>query len=741
MAMVGWRVGRGTGGNIPIHGDVFPGLVAFAGAGMVLAAATALVLAALGVGDAQSLRIQVYLIGAVGAILGLFVGLGRGVWRPGVPLPAREPTREPRPQLWDPWLDSGREEEWTEPEVVVEEPAIPVREIGELPGERARVRPRVISPGTSEAVLLEDEIGPLIQNGESGLVQIVGGPGSGKSTALRHLAATLPPWMHERVQLLDDSDLAVDDTGHSLIITTALEVPQSNRVAVYPLARWNQDDVIEYLLAGHRECCPSVMARLKRSSDCGFLRGIPELWTVVLDLMASDESIADIRAALRHELAARLGNHRLREQVEELCLAAIQQISKSGEQIPTADLSGGEVADIPFDGALFRLIRHQPVMLLMAADRLAHLAECGWADLVFAQQLPRELIHEAALRLSGSSQALQHLCDWINQTEHRAVHPMVASLLHAVLPEWCPGPLCRPRLNGAYLDRVKWSGVNLAGIDLRSADLESADFFGAHLEGADARRACFRRADLRGACLTGLEAEGADLSGAKLLCATAKRAEFAQANLAGAVLVEANLFKADFQGANIDGADFSGANLEDACLKGLELKRARLEGARFGGADLDSCNLEEVRLTAPDFHDACLHDALLTGSWMPRANFLGANLCNARLAEIDWPEANLRDADLRGASFHLGSSRSGLVGSPIACEGSRTGFYTDDYNDQNVKPAEEIRKANLRGADLRRAEIEGVDFYLVDLRDAKYTSNQAEHFRSCRAILEDRMME
>jgi uncharacterized protein YjbI with pentapeptide repeats len=49
-----------------------------------------------------------------------------------------------------------------------------------------------------------------------------------------------------------------------------------------------------------------------------------------------------------------------------------------------------------------------------------------------------------------------------------------------------------------------------------------------------------------------------------------------------------------------------------------------------------------------------------------------------------------------------------------------------------------IRKANLRGADLRGAQIENVDFYLVDLRDAKYTSDQAEHLRRCRAILKDR---
>ena len=71
------------------------------------------------------------------------------------------------------------------------------------------------------------------------------------------------------------------------------------------------------------------------------------------------------------------------------------------------------------------------------------------------------------------------------------------------------------------------------------------------------------------------------------------------------------------------------------------------------------------------------------------------------LADIDWEGACLREADLTGATFHLGSSRSGLVGSPIACEGSRTGFYTDDYDEQTFKSPEEIRKANLSGADLQ----------------------------------------
>ncbi len=86
----------------------------------------------------------------------------------------------------------------------------------------------------------------------------------------------------------------------------------------------------------------------------------------------------------------------------------------------------------------------------------------------------------------------------------------------------------------------------------------------------------------------------------------------------------------------------------------------------------------------------------------------------------------------------MGSSRSGLVNSPIASEGSRTGFYTDDYNDQDYKPPEEIRKANLCGCDLRDAIVDSTDFYLVDLRRAKYSEEQARHFARCGAILHSR---
>ena len=120
---------------------------------------------------------------------------------------------------------------------------------------------------------------------------------------------------------------------------------------------------------------------------------------------------------------------------------------------------------------------------------------------------------------------------------------------------------------------------------------------------------------------------------------------------------------------------------------------------------------------------------------MPGADFQAADLSATGLAEIEWEGANLQRADLRGSTFHMGSSRSGLVESDLASEGTRTGFYSDEYNEQHYKSPEEIRKANLCGADLREAKIDNVDLYLVDLRGAHYSREQRRHFEACGAIL------
>jgi uncharacterized protein YjbI with pentapeptide repeats/energy-coupling factor transporter ATP-binding protein EcfA2 len=674
----------------------------------------------------------------------------------------------PSPQLWDPWLDDGRDLDLVGPEAVADEPSVGAEGGEGLLVARAAVRPRVISPETGEAIRLEDEIGPMIQDGRGGLVVILGGPGSGKTTALRHLDAILPPWTRGRVRLLEELDLtAIASAGPDSIVILALDRFQissaghekavigsachelaafdhllsSCKPSIYRLAPWDQDDAIECLLATDRDACASVMARLGRSRDFSFLDGIPELCSVVLDRMASDESIGDVRTALRGELAARIAAdsvpwERVQDRLVEVFRAdSHEPLDASISKILTS--SGGHRDGVPREGDFACLIRHRPAALLLAADRIAAMIEVGRPKRVLADRYPRELVLEVARRIAGSTAATQHLDEWIKGNE-RAVHPLAASLLHAVRPAWRPDPDCRPRLEGAYLDGVLWPRLNLAGGALSGAELRGADLRGANLENANARRTCFHGADLQDAALLQWFAIEADLGRANLMGVRARRARFRGADLSGAHLVDADLWQADLTGTRIEGADFTEANLEDARLKGLPLRSARFDGARFGGADLSCCDLEGMALTDADFHDARLFGALLTGSRMPDANFLGADLREAGLAEIDWPDVCLRDADLRGANFHLGSTRSGMIDSPIACEGSRTGFYTDDFLDRDVKPAEEIRKANLRGADLRGADIRDVDFYLVDLRDARYTADQAEHLRRCRAILDDR---
>jgi uncharacterized protein YjbI with pentapeptide repeats/energy-coupling factor transporter ATP-binding protein EcfA2 len=768
--------GRDASARARGRGEVFPGLEAFIGVGVLMGVLSAVVVAGLrGHPDGHLLTLVGQGVG-LGGILGLFVGLGRGVWRPGPafrargpePAPALEQPVEPAPspELWDPWLDHGRDFDPSGPEVVSEEPADPEQSQAPILA-RAAVRPRVTSPQTGEAIPLEDEIGAMIQEGRGGSVVIAGGPGSGKTTALQHLAAILPPWTRGRVRLFEDEiDLTtiasagpdplvvlITDLGRIKSTEQAVDLfkgtlaSAGDRPSSYRLAAWTQDDAIEYLLANDREACASVMGRLRASRDFAFLDGIPELCAVVLDRMACDESIADVRTALRRELADRIeADPVARERFGDHLL---QGFRTDAREPPVASMSKFfSIGGIPPGGAFGRLIRHRPAALLLAAERMAAIIEDGLPELALASPYPRELVLEVARRIAASPAAIGHLSDWIGDVRgsvppfitnlKRGIHPLAASLLHAATPGWRPEPGCRPRLEGAYLDGAVWPGLNLECGELRGADLRDADLSGADFEKANAGRACFRGANLRDANLRQWVATDADLGRANLAGARARRARFAGADLSGACLIDAELWLADLTGTRIEGADFTRANLEDARLTGLPLRQARFDGARFGGADLRGCDLEGVALTEVDFHRADLRNALLTGSRMPGANLVGANLRGARLAEIDWPGACLRDADLRGANFHLGTTRSGLVGSPIACEGSRTGFYTDDDLDRHVRPAEEIRKANLRGTDLRGADIRDVDFYLVDLREARYTDDQARHFRRCRAILDVR---
>jgi uncharacterized protein YjbI with pentapeptide repeats len=471
------------------------------------------------------------------------------------------------------------------------------------------------------------------------------------------------------------------------------------------------------------------------------LDGNAELNALVLEQMAADASIPSARMAILRAVGQQLSDAADEESVQRAALKLLL------EPAPQTD---GSSDPLP------KLLRHRPVRLLLGAARIV--ADVGTLETCayLGQALPRDLVQEAARGMVYLPALREILVVWL--LERTEQQPMIASLLHATGWQWTPPPGPKARLGGAYLNKISWQGIALAGADLRGADLSSAalrraDFTGAtlvqaDLSGADLAEAVLAnaaatRANFAGAILNKTTLRGADLSeanlqGARLEEANLRMAGLFCANLRGAVFAGADMSGASLLGVDLHNADFSHADLSGADLSGLRLSTAQFTGTRFYGTNLKGCDLEVMHLPGAQFRNANLERALLTGATMRGACFDGANLGCCGLADVDWEGASLQGADLRGASFHLGSTRSGLVGSPIAREGSMTGFYTDDYEEQDFKAPEEIRKANLCYADLRGAKIHGVDFYLVDLRHARFDPDREQHLRRSGAILEDR---
>jgi uncharacterized protein YjbI with pentapeptide repeats len=624
-----------------------------------------------------------------------------------------------------------------------------------LTPQRAIVRPRVFDPEGSVALPVEEVVAELLHRGIERPIQILGGPGAGKTTALRHLAAVLVP--DPRIVFVDDpslGDLAAACEKSRVIFGGRKELVA--HCVVLRLAPWTDDDLIEYLLAACPGCCTSVMRRVTNSPDKALVQGNPAVWRLTLDTLAAHPELPDIRTAILRWLPSLFRN------AEDRRIAGVWSLAIQVRNEKLALRFLGQIAKRDEDFERIRPMRHPWIQRLLAAqhivDCLADPKPCG----PLAHSLPEPLVQEIARHATPNSTAANRLFRII-ETENEFHHAMAASILHASGLNWRPTSPAVYRLRGGFFACAAWQGVQLGHAPGRKSDLTDADLTEANLSAVKADHvllngARLARAILRKASLASASARSVDLADADLTAADAPGIDLQQANLEraildsavlrGAILRKANLTEARLRDAvlatatlrdcQIEGADFSGADFSQAILCDLPLRTATLTGASFHGADLSYCDLEGVHLPAADFHRAWLHSTWLTGSVMPSADFREASLRDAGLADIHWEDADLRGADLRGCTFHMGSTRSGLVGSPYPGHGSKTGFYTDDYYDQGYKRPEEIRKANLRGADLRGAKLDGVDFYLVDLRDAKFDDSAAEHLQRSGAILFER---
>jgi uncharacterized protein YjbI with pentapeptide repeats len=480
---------------------------------------------------------------------------------------------------------------------------------------------------------------------------------------------------------------------------------------------------------------------------------LPMLAAIILDRFAADEAATDPAAELGRYVREQLLHEDRFAIACRYCLA----ILAPGDGQLLASISAFN--DLACSQSVRTLLTQPAVQIPLAAQSLVTVVSSGAVEILKAM-LPFDLIEATGPHFHDNTAAMSQLSKTLQTPELQMAHPMAASVLHCADPAWRPEQRKRKpwQLRGAYFRAAQWEQIELSKANLTHADFSDANLAGANLEFAIAYEARFDDANLDGANLRNLKAvnvdfQGASLRDAKLQYSTLFRSNFTDANLSSAALISANLDSANLTSCCLKGADLTkaklphaifsftdlfGASLIEADLTAADLRAAQLAGVKFDKAILKGAQLEDVYLPDATMREANLQGAHLSGSRMPGADLREADLTGAYLAEIDWEDADLRGADLQSATFHMGSSRSGLVGSPLASEGTRTGFYTDDYDAMQFKSPEEVRKANLRGADLRGAKsFTTLDLYLVDLREARVDPDQLEHARHCRAILED----
>jgi uncharacterized protein YjbI with pentapeptide repeats len=596
------------------------------------------------------------------------------------------------------------------------------------------VIPRGAPAGSKVNLPLATLIRPMIDGRSRGIILLTAPAGGGKTTAIRHLRSVLP----------NDGSIACFDVGEAAtarataaravaVLAAVDPEPRFTYLQVFAISPWSIDDCLEYLLANHRQQCGPVLSRLTANEVESTLGGSPEILATVLQAMATDGSITSGRDALRRLVR---------------------------RAMPAGKLMQDLLEGLPFQQLLdhdqHRWWRHEPVRRMCEVDWIVgQLCNGILPDRMFHIKAAGDWIDDIATDARDRPEAVAFLDQFFQANRGSSAASVVASLLLAIDFRWRPEAGSAINLAGARLAGARWTGVDLTGADLRGADLSGADLAnailldvnadGVDLSGALLWAARMHRAQLAGANLLAADLtdavapnsdfSNADLRSAILRGAKFQGAKFVETDLSGADCAEVDFSGAKFSAANFDQGDFGKATFFGASFRGSDLSNAGWTDADFRRARLLNCNLEGLELPGADFAEADLSGSLLTGSRMHGANFRGANLTATGLADIDWEGADLRDADLTRASFHLGSTRSGLVGSVIAGEGSRTGFYTDDFNDQTYRPAEEIRKANLCGANLMEAQVHGTDFYLVDLRRAVYSKGQAIHFARTGAIL------
>ena len=507
------------------------------------------------------------------------------------------------------------------------------------------------------------------------------------------------------------------------------------------IAPWDRDDVIQYLLLCYPERCAAVLSRIG-PADYGIVRGGPSVWQCIIEAILSMSHEVIFMGILESILMSKLPR-------VSTSLTRRESMEWLGDQLLIPD-SLNRLMLLSDDPVYHTLLSVPQLRLQIEADRFAKLLQLSNKRIL---QTPRssELLTEVSQRLKGSTK----VTDFLRRCVYQSYASMAASLLIQIDPSWKPSKGGSYEFQHAYLARARWREVLLDGVKFGNANLSDIDldeslltrsFFGSDI----CDRASFVDARMKGTTANKSSFVDSNFFRAEMLESKWKECDlrfsnFSGANFGGSAFTKCDLSETSFRACvagsvlfsecKLGGADFTDAQLQGASLQVHDLREAVFCRTNLSKANLHQAILESLRMQRCNLDRALLSEANLSGTAMTECSLQEANLVNARLAEVDWELCDLKGADLRGVTFHYGSTRCGIVNSPYPSHGTRTGFYTDDREDLYFQTPEAIRKASLVGCDLRGANIAGVDFYLVDLRDAILEFEQRKQIAASGGIL------
>ncbi|MGE3172065.1 MAG: pentapeptide repeat-containing protein [Planctomycetota bacterium] len=394
--------------------------------------------------------------------------------------------------------------------------------------EPALVPPRVCAEPDGPAQSIEEALADLVRAGMPASARLEGRPGSGLTTALRHLAATTATRVCLQLRDVDGRVIPTPEVDASLpVVAVRAAHPRSHLDAdadrgerVWRLQPWSDADCRHYLQVAHPARAAAAFELWSEPAPIPDLRGTPGLCREVLDHLAQVAGTpagdgTDPLCALAFVLAAALGQRRA-----EVRQRALRSFAPDG---PTL----GSDLGAPLQPEIARLLRSATVRALLAGEELVRIASDGGAAPFAPRHWPEPVVAVIAHLLHADPTLVHHLLALAARRPRRS--GVLLSALCAAVPGFRP-PGDRWRdLGGARLCGADLRGASLRGVDLRQASLR-----GAALSRADLRQARLQLADLAGADLTDADLRGADLRNCDLRGARVDGAQWGDADVRGA---------------------------------------------------------------------------------------------------------------------------------------------------------------------------------------------------------------